>query len=667
MRFPFLLCGACAAAFAVLPSAALAQSDAADPADPSIVVTAPALDPVDVTLRPGGTDTVTSDEYQDVLAVSLRDTLALSPGVYTQPRFGQEVRLSVRGSGLSRGFHMRGLTILLDGVPVNLADDNGDFQELDPALLARIDVYRGGNALRFGGSTLGGAINAVSPTGRSHPGVTLRLDGGSFGTVRGLVSGGFSDDRGDVWLAVSGDRSDGERQHSSRGALRFSGNAGLRLNDRIETRFYALASYIRQDLPGSLTLAEALSTPGLSRANNIAMDQERDITSVRIQNRTSVDLGGGAAFAFGGHFNAKQLFHPIFQVIDQKSEDRGLFASLDWDSQLGGMPISITLGSQARFGNVNAKQYVNVAGDRGALTSDVKQRAHTINTYAELRLTPVERLTLVLGGVHSDGWRKIDNRLVPANNATRDYDAFSPKLGVVWEAGDQVQFYANYSRSVEFPGFGELVQAPIAGFVDVAPQRAWTFEMGTRGSAGIASWDLTFYRASLKGEMLQYTVSPGFPASTFNGGRTRHQGIEAGLDLAPLPWLKLRQMWTFSDFRFRGDAQYGDNRLPVIPQHLYRAELRLGGDALSVTPRFEWVPEGAWADYRNQFKVPAYATIGLGAEAKLDRVTLFLDARNLTGKKAVGDISAAITANAASVAFYPIERRAVYGGVRVGF
>ncbi|MFZ2982559.1 MAG: Plug domain-containing protein, partial [Sphingobium sp.] len=121
---------------------------------------------------PGGTDIVAAEDYKDKAAVSLRDALGFSPGVYTQPRFGQEVRLSIRGSGLSRGFHMRGLTLLQDGIPINLADNNGDFQELDPTIFQHLEVYRGANALRFGSATLGGAINGVTPTGRTAPGVT---------------------------------------------------------------------------------------------------------------------------------------------------------------------------------------------------------------------------------------------------------------------------------------------------------------------------------------------------------------------------------------------------------------------------------------------------------------------------------------------------------------
>src|SRR5690606_15236278 len=103
--------------------------------------------------------------------------------------------------------------------------------------------------------------------------------------------------------------------------------------------------------------------------------------------------------------------------------------------------------------------------------------------------------------------------------------------------------YANYSRSAEIPGFGELAQAqPVPGFVPLAAQTAWTAEVGTRGRIGVARWDVSLYRADLEHELLQYSVMPGtIPAATFNAGRTRHQGIEAGLDLELAPWARLRQ------------------------------------------------------------------------------------------------------------------------------
>lgn len=663
-----LSAGASALAFILLSSPAFA-----DEADPSaIIVTAQRANDearAEVRKRPGGVDVVDADSFREKLAVSLRDALAFSPGVYTQPRFGQEVRISIRGSGISRGFHMRGLTLMQDGIPINLADDNGDFQELDPQVFERIEVYRGANALGHGGSTLGGAINAVTPTGRTAPRAELRVDGGSYSTLRTKLAGAYADERGDAYLALTTDRSNGDRTHASRDAVRINGNVGIRLSDTVETRFYATVSHIDQDLPGSLTRAQALTTPKLSLPGNIANDQERDIDSIRLQNRTIIDVGAGR-IAVGAFYNAKQLFHPIFQVIDQKSDDRGVFASAEFGGEIAGLPWEASIGAQARFGAVKARQYVNVGGRRGALTADVRQTAHTINSFGEVRVKPVPVLSLIAGGIYTTGAREGDNRLLPARSGRAEFDGFAPKLGLLYEPAHGIQVYANYSRSIELPGFGEIFQTVggLPTLIGVKTQKAWTAEIGARGSVGMAEWDVSLYRADIRDEMLQFATGADIPASTFNADRTRHQGVEAALILNLAPWARLRQVYQLNDFHFRRDAQYGDNRLPVVPKHQYRAELRLGTEAVALTPNAEWAPTGAWADYANTTRAPGYMLFGLGAEAKVRRgVSLFVDARNITGKKAIGDISAVLRATPATVAYYPVERRALYGGIRAAF
>ena len=616
----------------------------------------------------GGVDVISATEFENKAAVSLRDALGFAAGVYTQPRFGQEVRISIRGSGLSRGFHMRGLTLLQDGIPINMADDNGDFQELDPQVFQHLEVLRGGNALRFGGSTLGGAINAVTPTGRSAPGTELRIDGGSFDTLRAKAAYGYADEHGDAWAAITADRSDGDRDHGKREALRFNGNVGLKISDGVETRFYASVQTIRQKLPGALTEAQMLDDPSAANPMSVSGDQARNIDSIRLQNRTIVQLDGGQ-LAFGVYFNAKTLDHPINFVVDQKAEDRGVFASLDLAGDLGGMPVELSLGSQARFGHGIFRQYANIGGRPGDLKSQLKAKARTINSYGEVRIAPLSRLWLIAGGIYTHGNRLIDSQTAPAQaSGDVSFSSFAPKFGLLFEPMSNMQFYANYSRSVELPGFIELGQNVngLPAFTPLDAQRAWTAEVGTRGNWGIAHWDVSIYRANLRGEMLQYTTNPslGVQASTFNAGRTRHQGIEAGLDLALASWAMLRQVYQYSDFRFRDDAQFGDNRLPVVPRHFYRGELRLGTERMSISPAVEWVPQGAWVDYANSKRVGGYAMLNLGAQAEArPGVTLFLDARNLTDKRAVGDIGAVVSYTG-QAAFYPVERRAFYAGLR---
>lgn len=612
------------------------------------------------TQTPGGTDVVTYEDFADRTVVSLRDALAFSPGVYAQPRFGQEVRISIRGSGLSRSFHMRGLTLLQDGVPINLADDNGDFQELEPIFLDHLEVYRGANALRFGSGTLGGAINGVTPRGDKAHGLYARVDGGSFGLARGLVSAGFGDSAANAWAGISAERHDGDRQHANRRSLRFNGNVGLALAENLSTRFYVTANHIRQELPGALSLVDALATP---QKGNFTGDQERNIDSLRLQNRTAISLGT-LQLTFGGFYNIKQLDHPIFMVIDQKSDDRGLFARAEWEAGI----VSLTLGGESRWGTTRARQFINNGGKRGALTFRALQRARTSTAYGELRVSPAESLTLIAGGIYANGARRQDRELPSTVTGNAAFDAFSPRFGALWTPAAGVQVYANYSRSAEFPTFVELAQQ--AAFVPVRPQRAWTAELGTRGRLGTLEWDISLYRADLTGEMLQYTpdANVGIPAATFNAGRTRHQGVEAGLSWQPADWLRLRQIWQYSDFRFRGDIQFANNRLPVVPRHVLRSEVRLGSDALHIAPSLEWVPQGAFADYRNTVRAPGYALIGLSAGASVSKdIDLFADLRNITSKKAVGDIAAVITATGTSAIYYPVERRAIYAGLRARF
>lgn len=654
-----------ALAAAVIATPALAEESAAE--DRTIIVVAHTqsdLAEAEARRTAGGATVVTHDDYADKSLVSLRDTLGYTPGVYVQPRFGQEIRISIRGSGLSRGFHMRGLTLLQDGIPINLADDNGDFQELEPTFFDHLEVYRGANALRFGSGTLGGAINGVTPTGRTAPGVYARLDGGTFETARLLVAGGFATDRTDGWLAASADTSIGDRDHAKRQSLRFHGNLGFKLSDTVSTRIYASYNNIDQELPGALSRTTALTAP---KTGNVFGNQQRDINSVRLQNRTTVDLGA-LKVNLGVFYNHKELFHPIFQVIDQKSDDLGAFFRADYASG----PLELTVGGETRHGTVDSQRFVNLNGISGNQTFAADQKARTSSLYAELRYRAAEKLTLIAGGVYADGFRRQHETYNSFAGGPRDvkarasFNQFSPKVGLLYEASPDIQIFANYSKSAEFPGFIELAQ--ISQFVPIDAQRAWTAEFGTRGKLGIASWEVSFYRADLKGEILQFNTGPDVPASTFNARKTRHQGIEAGLSLDIKPWLRLRQVYQYADFRFRDDAQYANNRLPVIPRHSYRGELRFGTERLHLAPSLEWVPQGAWADYRNTTRTPGYVLLGLTAGATVrDGIDLFVDARNIAGKKAIGDISAAITATDASVIYYPVERRAVFAGVRARF
>ncbi len=210
----------------------------------------------------GGANIVDADQYREGRVSTLSDALQFSPGVFVASRFGaEESRMSIRGSGLQRTFHMRGIQMLQDGVPLNLADGAVDFQAVEPLSARYIEVYRGANALQFGSTTLGGAVNFVSPSGLTAAPVAARVELGSFGYKRAQVATAGKTDTLDWFIAGSEFYQDGFRDHARQNTQRISGNLGFRLSDAVETRFFLNAVNTNSELPGALTKAEMNANP----------------------------------------------------------------------------------------------------------------------------------------------------------------------------------------------------------------------------------------------------------------------------------------------------------------------------------------------------------------------------------------------------------------------
>jgi len=202
-------------------------------------LTAPSLNQAQERMRqiPGGAALVAESAWRASQAATIKDVLDYTPGVFAQPKWGEDARLSIRGSGLSRYYHTRGIALYQDGVPLNNADGSSDLQWVDPSAYHYTEVYKGANALRYGAGTLGGAVNFVTRTGHSADQFQGRIDLGSFGWRRTQLSSGFAGERLDGFVTGSWQRQDGFREHSGGNSVRVSGNLGLRLSNGPKTAF----------------------------------------------------------------------------------------------------------------------------------------------------------------------------------------------------------------------------------------------------------------------------------------------------------------------------------------------------------------------------------------------------------------------------------------------
>lgn len=630
---------------------------------------------------PGSVELVEAEELRNTRQANFKDVLRFVPGVYAQSRFGaaDESQLSIRGSGLRNNFHLRGVTVLVNGMPYRNADGFTDFESLELLTVENVQVYKGGNAFRYGGSTLGGAINLETKTGHTAEEANLFAQGGAYGLTKfqgstGQVLGDFN-----YYASYARTETDGYRAFSHQQRDRINLHSGYRLSDDVDLRTFYFFAAVQEDLPGSLTRQEMREDPRQAAPQNVADAWGRDYDLHHVGLQLRAQLGPDQRLEVSPYGQFRDIVHPIFQVLDQESEDYGAEVRYENTAELAGRSNRLTLGFQPAYGEVDNRHFENVGGERGVVAKDQLDRAATLAFYAEDVFDVTDRLRAVLGLRYDRALREVEDELLSDGDQTdREWmEALLPKAGLIYELPSvDGQLFVNATRLFEPPLLLELNSLTVPGFIDLEPQTAWQFELGTRGRAAGLDWNLSLYDMEIRDEILNINVRP-FPDAPFtvptyrNAPETRHYGLEAGLGYA-LPGslftgadeLKLRIAYTLNRFEYTRDPEFEGNDIPGAPKHVLNGEVAYRHPVgLTLRADLEWVPGDYFVDSRNTVRNEGWAILGARAEYELPWTggTAFLEVRNLTDQL----YSNSVTVDDASGRFFePAPERSVYGGIR---
>jgi outer membrane receptor protein involved in Fe transport len=121
----------------------------------------------------------------------------------------------------------QGLSIYMDGVRLNQPFGDIVSWDLIPRVaISEVALIPGSNPV-FGLNTLGGALSISTKDGRTDPGATLTLSGGSFGRLQGAIEYGGSNSKGLSWFVGSElFFEDGWREASPSNVRQFFGKVG---------------------------------------------------------------------------------------------------------------------------------------------------------------------------------------------------------------------------------------------------------------------------------------------------------------------------------------------------------------------------------------------------------------------------------------------------------
>lgn len=678
---------------AVLAPAALAQtapSEAARPEAqlPTIVIKASQASDqarealqAEQALTPGAVSLVDGETLRQRKVVSLADMLRYVPGVWaTSGAAGDSAFLSSRGSNLdATHYDGNGIKLLQDGLPVTAADGNNHNRQIDPLSARHAVVARGANALTYGASALGGAIDFVSPTARDGAPNELLLGAGSHGQWQtratvGTTSGGF-----DGLVTAETLRSDGFRDHHRQQRLSVYANGGWQLGKQVHTRFYASQIHNDQQLPGVLTRQQWLDNPHQPEAAAVAGNYRLDVKSWRLANKTVWDIDADSQLTLGLSHENQRLYHPIvyappFFSLLIDTEQRTTGSTVRYQRRLGAHDL--LLGMNWARTTVGGGNFSFTPGGAQTLSSVVDNKADSLELFVMDRWRFAPNWTAVYGAQAVSTRREVASARLKG-----DYDSLNPRVGLIRELTPTAQLFANVSRVYEAPTLYELEDETPGGAPNTLldAMSGTVFELGARGTQALGQgdrwhWDVAVYYTRLRNEILSRD-DPSAPGTSLsiNAEGTVHAGIEAlvggsfalgdGREHRIEPLVNL----TLNHFRFRNDSLYGNKVLPAAPKLALRAEvLYRHASGFYAGPTFD-VVSSRWADFSNTYKLDSYALWGLRAGWTGKDWEVFAEARNLGDKPHVALFSVRDRAGANDAILQSGEPRSLYLGARLTF
>ena len=224
---------------------------------------------------------VTQTDQEEILTglpqLTLDEGLVATPGVFFQNQynFAQDLRISIRGFGTRSSFGVRGVKILVDGIPQTLPDGQTQLDSIDPGMIENIEILRGPSSSLYGNAS-GGIISITTEEGLglglgTNPKQRIVL--GQFGLEKyqlklGQVSGPLS-----YHIYTSHLKLEGYRGHSATENSFVHGVFKWISKSNSEWRFNISNLYSpKADDPGALTKSQVESNPKSSNSNNSLFD-----------------------------------------------------------------------------------------------------------------------------------------------------------------------------------------------------------------------------------------------------------------------------------------------------------------------------------------------------------------------------------------------------------
>jgi iron complex outermembrane recepter protein len=549
--------------------------------------------------NPGAVSLVNTPILQTMpRSIAADEALRLVPGVRIDNQAnGSRIHMSIRGQGILSERGLRGIKVLIDGIPVN--DPSGfaaDLYDIDWNSVGKIEVLRGPSASLYGGGANAGILNISTQEPGVEPlnaQISAIYGSNGFHKIYGSADG--TSDKLKYRISVSEFKGNGYRLHQA-----FYGGIGSGLitwqpreNIKI-SEIFTFSNYLNQNAEG-LNISQ-LSDPRQANPDAIPCNEYQYTRRITNGINSEIRFSKNQQINLMGFMRMTDYKEPGSSAVQY----RKLFASgasLQYriTSEAGMVRNHFSAGAEIQIQNIDEYKVPNIkiagrnerVGDiRKAVVEDTILLANQFVFQNSAGIFIVDRIEIgkKFNTIFSARYDNLSNQL---NDKMRrfvnlsgnaDFNNLTARLGFDYEFKPAINIYANVGQGYLPPATEELMNNPASfgGFnIDLKPSTSLGEEIGLRGYAFHSLYyDFTFFHLDTKDDFYRYRITTR-PLETFYGnmGSSKRDGFEAYTNWYPTQNISIQLAYTWSIFRYSSPDSIKNQVLPNSPEH------QLYGDA----------------------------------------------------------------------------------------
>ncbi|MDC0210481.1 TonB-dependent receptor [Flavobacteriaceae bacterium] len=601
------------------------------------------------------------------------------PGIFisNDNNYAQDSRISIRGFGSRANFGIRGIKLIVDGVPETTPDGQSQIDNLNLEIIEKVEVIRGVGSSLYGNSSAGIIkIKTLQELQNSFARIGFSL--GSNQQNKSQFFLGQKYKKTSYTFLYSQTKSNGYRNNSDFKNNNLNINLFKKVNDK--TNYGLSFNYVDSPYaidPGGLTIEEVEDNRKQARERNVIYDSKESIKHLKLSGSFEKKISNKLTFSkylffsnrdFNGNIPVKKG-----GTIKLDRKYWGLGASLLIKNKFN-TQIGFDLGNQKDL----RKRYFNNEGEIGALV--LEQNEKFIN-YGIFLVSSLKLNSFIINpGIRLDkNTISIDDRFLADGNSSDkiNLNSLNPSLGINYKSNSFNRFFVNVSTGFETPTLNEFGSSPIgSGFnKNLKSQNSINYELGfsKKSINNKFKLDLIYFNTSTKNEVLPYEDSQ-FPGQVFynNAGKTQRSGIEFSGSY------NYNNFWNFNssisigrylfDEFIDNEKNYSGNKIPGVPEKTMFFNVNYKNESkLSVSLQLKVIGD-LYANNSNSVKVDGFNRINLkiskGINYKKITIDPFLIFKNILGTSYYDNIRI----NAFGARYYePAAKANFYGGIKIKF